>query len=478
VKYVLVETLLKRLIHEVDQEIWRQRRKISARKRFSKELGLEDTESQGVGALGAETDFGVGGAEGSVLQGRWERESVLLGEVADDSAAGEAGAEGGEQEQEHIRQGELGGLESAEEEAGHHSDSSHAKSQPVQSPLERIAFSKLQNGLISQEEYDQVVAGDRRQEQEQSHQEKLLAHATQMDDENQLMAPPTDSRKLLLDISRFLAEQPEMGKAMRKTRTVLQVAMLRDKQAGSGGGEGDSDRWLCVANTHLFYHPDAPHIRAAQAAMAMWEISAFVKKTKAKHVASGRQEPEIGVVLCGDLNAFPGSAAIDFLERGKVDADHQDWAAAASFKWNNKTKSGKPSTPKQQKQQAGVELVHDVRLKSAYGAYSTPEERAAEESARESSGRAGGSAASSGSGSGSGVGNGGRGHPAFTNFVQDFEGCLDYIFYADDVLEATALAALPSRSVVEEDVALPSPVFPSDHVSIAVDLRWRSANKE
>jgi hypothetical protein len=59
----------------------------------------------------------------------------------------------------------------------------------------------------------------------------------------------------------------------------------------------------------------------------------------------------------------------------------------------------------------------------------------------------------------------------YTNFVSSFVACLDYIMV--DGFDVVAVAPMPDRDTCERDTALPSWQFPSDHISIMADLRFR-----
>ena len=62
------------------------------------------------------------------------------------------------------------------------------------------------------------------------------------------------------------------------------------------------------------------------------------------------------------------------------------------------------------------------------------------------------------------------GYPPFTNYTRDFKMTLDYIFVESDKMEVVAIAPLPSENILSENIALPSIVFPSDHISLVVDV--------
>lgn len=64
------------------------------------------------------------------------------------------------------------------------------------------------------------------------------------------------------------------------------------------------------------------------------------------------------------------------------------------------------------------------------------------------------------------------GTPKYTNFTAGFRDCLDYIYYDEDCLEVSQVVPFPSDEELAVHTALPSIVFPSDHVSLVSDLKW------
>ena len=59
----------------------------------------------------------------------------------------------------------------------------------------------------------------------------------------------------------------------------------------------------------------------------------------------------------------------------------------------------------------------------------------------------------------------------YTNYAGNFHEHLDYIFI-DQSLEVTQVIPNPEHSEVEQHIALPSVVFPSDHIAQICDLKW------
>ena len=74
-------------------------------------------------------------------------------------------------------------------------------------------------------------------------------------------------------------------------------------------GQAGSEEWpLCLLNTHLFFHPNAPHIRTLHVAAMLAEAHALAESVAAEL----GQTPAL--LFCGDFNSdmndgMPGEAA-------------------------------------------------------------------------------------------------------------------------------------------------------------------------
>ena len=60
----------------------------------------------------------------------------------------------------------------------------------------------------------------------------------------------------------------------------------------------------------------------------------------------------------------------------------------------------------------------------------------------------------------------------YTNYTSGFHAMLDYIYYDLDTLEVIQAIPPPDHKDVEFYVALPSIVFPSDHIAQICDFKW------
>jgi len=65
------------------------------------------------------------------------------------------------------------------------------------------------------------------------------------------------------------------------------------------------------------------------------------------------------------------------------------------------------------------------------------------------------------------------GLPEYTNYTADFKDTLDYVMVSHHCFDVIRVAPFPTENVLSEHVALPSEVFPSDHIAVAVDVEWK-----
>ena len=155
----------------------------------------------------------------------------------------------------------------------------------------------------------------------------------------------------------MLATSPALAHALQRVGTVAQLTLLEPVRSG---GE---ERAVCVANTHLFFHYAAPHIRTMHVWAILQEAQEFIDAWVADQSGSqGATTPTstpsssaVGVegatphrqrpafVFCGDFNSdlndgIPG--AIQLLQAGTVSELHWDWAFGVGFSWDKAEEAG------------------------------------------------------------------------------------------------------------------------------------------
>lgn len=189
---------------------------------------------------------------------------------------------------------------------------------------------------------------------------------------------------------------------------IAQMVRLVDKQ---------TNKHILVVNTHLFYHPDASHIRLIQMLLIARQISMELG-------CDGESRPHI--ILCGDLNSSLESAA------GKLMVDRQVPENFRTLKQHlNTFDFGIP------KATAAATTDFDFPL------FELPDSFPILQSAMSEP-------------------------PLFTHFIGGFSGCLDHIL---TTMETIRSAPMPTIDEATRNVAMPSEVFPSDHVSVVCDLK-------
>ena len=194
-----------------------------------------------------------------------------------------------------------------------------------------------------------------------------------------------------------LCNLPEFESAMRTRTTIMQALEMEF--------EG---RPLLVANTHLYYHAEARHIRLLQSTT----ITHVLEELQAE--CSQRAGQTVPVLFCGDLNSHTTTGVFDYFRTGELSAEHPDWVRNASGA-------------------VRLDMKHNLHFDSI-----NPD-------------------------------------PAVhcSNFVGDFEGVLDHIFYDQRKLEKKMVVPVPSREDLEANTALPSALYPSDHLAVVADLAWK-----
>eukprot|EP00933_Yihiella_yeosuensis_P050372 TRINITY_DN48170_c0_g1_i1.p1 TRINITY_DN48170_c0_g1~~TRINITY_DN48170_c0_g1_i1.p1 ORF type:complete len:605 (-),score=75.87 TRINITY_DN48170_c0_g1_i1:443-2194(-) len=208
------------------------------------------------------------------------------------------------------------------------------------------------------------------------------------------------------DYARLLDEAPELGEVMEKTTTVANLVLLRMSE----------DFALCVANVHLYGHPQAPHVRILQASMILREC---------QRVAEAHQHLKISVIFCGDFNCGPHTGACEFLSVGHISQSHADWVKGAGFGWGR----GESRISKFAEGCPSMSLSHPFKL--ANGSF----------------------------------------HACpYTYISEDGRSwCCDQVYHDTECLRL--LRALSGPQV--EDMSawtVPSSMFPSDHIAVVVEL--------
>ena len=166
---------------------------------------------------------------------------------------------------------------------------------------------------------------------------------------------------------------------------------------------------ICVSNVHIFWDPSFADVK-------LWQTHILIKELQKFTQARG-----LPLVLGGDFNSEPKSSVHDLLGTASVRSNHPDLQLDIV---------GILPSPNK--------LTHTLPLRSAYA-----------------------------------VVRGGQ-EPPFTNYTGHYVGTLDYIWFTADRLAPLAVLDTYTKEEMEgmlmNDLALPAPQFPSDHLSLCCDF--------
>ncbi|XP_076238085.1 2',5'-phosphodiesterase 12 isoform X2 [Calliopsis andreniformis] len=133
--------------------------------------------------------------------------------------------------------------------------------------------------------------------------------------------------------------QSESVKETFKNRsTIIQSIILESKE---------TSEILIVGNTHLYFRPEADHIRLLQAYYGLTYLQKIFKEIQQKY-----PERNVSIIYCGDFNSSPENGVYQLMTQKYIPEDYADWKSSPNEHVEN------------------IFLKHDFNLSSACG---TPE---------------------------------------------------------------------------------------------------------
>lgn len=180
---------------------------------------------------------------------------------------------------------------------------------------------------------------------------------------------------------------------------------------------------ICVANTHIHANPELNDVK-------LWQVHTLLKGLE-KIAASA----DIPMLLAGDFNSVPGSAAHNLLVHGTAEPPTSDDPLGILREQS---------------------LKHELPLVSAYSniqdSGNTDPKMVRQKQRVDQEHR----------------------EPLFTYMSRDVKTTLDYILYTKDYIVPVAILELPSESEVLEgpDACLPNAKWASDHVALMAEFQY------
>ncbi|OAQ31097.1 hypothetical protein K457DRAFT_72485 [Linnemannia elongata AG-77] len=225
--------------------------------------------------------------------------------------------------------------------------------------------------------------------------------------------------KHLVEFNHIALQRPDF----RKTEDIFNRVMTKDQIAVITLLEHkDTKNKVVVVNTHVYWDPLFKDVKLVQVAMMMDELDKL--STQWAHLpVSGSNAPpsnptgKLPTLICGDFNSERDSGVYEFLVKGAITQGHDDFGDHA---YGTYTSEG---------------LSHKMSLRSSYS---------------------------------DGV------ELPFTNFTPTFAAEIDYIFYSSNFLSVLGLLGGVEKEYMSRCVGFPNAHFPSDHVPILAEFKFRS----
>ncbi|KAF6257457.1 phosphatase family [Scenedesmus sp. NREL 46B-D3] len=189
--------------------------------------------------------------------------------------------------------------------------------------------------------------------------------------------------------------------------------------------ERSSKQLICVANTHIHANPELNDVK-------LWQVHTLLKGLE--KIANSADIP---MLVAGDFNSVPGSAAHSLLVKGRVEPQQLE-SSVDPLGLLRDTK-----------------LQHSLPLASAYAALldhpPTTEQLKKQRARVDPTHR----------------------EPLFTNLNRDFKATLDYVLYTRDSLAPAGLLELPAEAevVAKPGDSLPNANWSSDHVCLMAEFQ-------
>lgn len=111
----------------------------------------------------------------------------------------------------------------------------------------------------------------------------------------------------------------EFTERLEERNTVFQVSVFQINDCRN-------KTILFVGNVHLYFHPDADHIRLLQTITCI----DFLQKKIAEFKDAGTNQ-KTTVIYCGDLNCTPPFSSYRLLTTGQVDENDEDWTSRKKY---------------------------------------------------------------------------------------------------------------------------------------------------
>ncbi|RWS02555.1 phosphodiesterase 12-like protein [Dinothrombium tinctorium] len=125
-----------------------------------------------------------------------------------------------------------------------------------------------------------------------------------------------ESNSIFMELKSQLKQNENFYKRLMKRKTILQYSLLQSLE--------DERKMLLVGNTHLYFAPDADHIRLVQSTIMIKIMEHLLSIYKIKY-----SDLNISPIIFGDFNSCPEFGVFKLITTGKIESSCEDWKSNA-----------------------------------------------------------------------------------------------------------------------------------------------------
>ncbi|KAF0971988.1 hypothetical protein FDP41_009684 [Naegleria fowleri] len=220
----------------------------------------------------------------------------------------------------------------------------------------------------------------------------------------------------------------------------------------------DTYQVFCVVNLHLFWDPSYPEVKLCQAQYVLMKTFYFL------HQNHDDIDSTITILLCGDFNSMPDSEVYELLTKGEafIPGSFIPFTPNGEFSKYVSICETSESSQEASSSEGASPLRFRQKLTnplSSSGGLSLYKKVIGQE-------------------------------PPFTNYTKNYKGCLDYAFQFNHVMnkdgppiKTTCVSVCRALEMISQEraseyEALPSDMFPSDHIALCFDFSLLHTNHQ
>lgn len=123
-----------------------------------------------------------------------------------------------------------------------------------------------------------------------------------------------DKEEILKEIYEAICRNEKLKERVLERTTVMQLLLMQSVD--------NENNLVLVGNTHLYFQPDADHIRLLQGSICIKLLEKYQKEY------SSSLNKNVGLMFCGDLNSSPDCGIYTFMTEGEIHENLKDWSSS------------------------------------------------------------------------------------------------------------------------------------------------------